>query len=409
MRRLGFAMGPWNPWLPEQRADPYPVYARLRERQPVLRSPLLGAWIVSRYVDVERVLRAPEFSSERGAAALFRLLRWSARDAPELLNFLEHDLLMIDGERHARLRGLVAKAFTPRRIEALRPRVEALADELVDRALARRGARIEVVADLAMPLPAAVIGEMLGVPARDRDRLLGWSHELVEFLDPLSGREGLEPPKRASRAFAGYFRELLAERRRAPRDDLLTALVDAEVAGERLGETEILALAMLILVAGHETTTNLIGNAVWCLIRAPLERARLQAEPALLPTAVEEFLRFESPVQLTDRVATESCEIAGVPIRRGQLVGVLLGSANRDPEHFADPDRLDLGREDNRHLAFGLGPHFCLGAQLARLEAQVALATVLRRCPDFRGSPAPPRWKASAVLRGPVALELRAV
>jgi len=409
MRRLGFAMGPWNPWLPEQRADPYPVYARLREHQPIARSPLLGAWIVSRYADVEQVLRERHFTAERQDAALMRWLRWSARDESEFLNFLDHDLLMIDGPRHTRLRGLVAKAFTLRRVDALRPRVEALTEELLDRVAARRDGRLEVIADIAMPLPAAVIGELLGVPAGDRDRLLRWSHQLVEFLDPLSGREGLDPPKRATRAFATYFRELLAARRSRPRGDLLSALVAAEVEGERLQEAEILALAMLILVAGHETTTNLIGNAVWCLLRSPAQRARLQRAPALLPSAVEEFLRFESPVQLTDRVATEDCELAGARIRRGQLVGVLLGSANRDPERFPEPDRLDLGRDDNRHLAFGLGRHVCLGAQLARLEAQVVLAALLQRFPDFQGPTGAPAWKASAVLRGPVALELRAI
>ncbi len=406
MSRAGPLLGPWNPWLSAYRRDPYPVYAKLRKERPIARSPLLSVWIVSRYRDVEFVLRGRCFTTDRHAIGLMRLLRRGARDAPDFLNFLDHDLLMIDGLRHARLRKLVSKAFAPRHIERLRPRVEALTEEFLDCAAARGEGSLDVVSDLAMPLPATVIGELLGVPAQDREILLHWSHELVEFLDPLSGREGLEPPKRATRELAAYFRRLLAERRKKPRSDLLSAMVAANVEGEQMNETEVLALATLILVAGHETTTNLIGNAVLCLLRAPLERKRLQDDLSLLPSAVEEFLRFESPVQLTDRVATEECEMGGIRIRRGQLVGVLLGSANRDPERFPAADRLDLGRSDNRHLAFGLGPHFCLGAPLARLETEVALGSLLRRFPDFRGPQEPPAWKRSAVLRGPLALPI---
>jgi cytochrome P450 len=405
MRLAGPLVGPWNPWRAAYRRDPYPVYAELRKNRPVVRSRLVGAWILSRHRDVEFVLRDRRFTTDRNAISLMKLVRRGARDAPDLLNFLDHDLLMIDGPRHARLRKLVSKAFTARRVESLRPRIETLAEELLDR-VAMRANGADLVADLATPLPATVIGEMLGVPPQDREVLLHWSHELVELLDPLSGREGLDPPKRATRSLAEYFRQLLDERRRAPGADLLSALVSAEEEGEQLNEAEILALASLILVAGHETTTNLIGNAVLCLLRAPSERKRLQDDLSMLPAAIEEFLRFESPVQLTDRVATEDCEIAGVRIRRGQLVGVLLGSANRDPERFPEPDRLDLTRSENRHLAFGHGAHFCLGAQLARLETEVALKVLLRRFPDFRGSGEPTAWKRSVVLRGPSSLRI---
>jgi len=410
LRRLGFLIGPWNPWLPEQRRDPYPVYRELRETRPVYRSRGLGAWIASRAAEVEAVLRDREgFTTDRSGVAAIRLLRRGARDAPDLVNFLDHDLLMVDGEKHARLRKLVAAAFTPRRVEALRPRVEALVGELLDRAAhaaRRRDGRMELMGELAAPLPAIVIGEMLGVREEDRALLHRWSEEAVELLDPLSGREGLEPPKRATRALADYFRERLAERRREPRDDLLSAMVAAEEEGERLSEAEVLALATLLLIAGHETTTSLLGNAVLCLLRHAGERKRLQDDPSLLPGAVEEFLRFESPVQLTDRVATRDCSLGGARIRRGQLVGLLLGSANRDPERFREPDRLDVGRAENRHFAFGFGTHFCLGAQLARLEARVALGGLLRRFPDFRGPTEPPGWKRSAVLRAPTALPL---
>jgi len=406
LRRLGPLIGPWNPWLPDVRRDPYPTYRTLRETAPVARAPLLGAWIVSRHEDVEHVLRAPQFTSDRQDLGVMRMLRRSARGEHDLLAFLEHDLLMIDGPKHTRLRKLVSKAFTPRRVEALRPRVEALVQELLDAVEARADGRMDVISELAAPLPATVIGEMLGVPADDREILHHWSHELVELLDPLSGREGLDPPRRATRALGAYFRGLLAERRREPRDDLLSAMLAAEEEGQRLQEEELLALASLILVAGHETTTNLIGSGVLCLLRHPGERKRLQDDPGLLPSAVEELLRFESPVQLTDRVATEDSELGGRRIRRGQLVAVLLGSANRDPERWSEPDRLDLARDEGRHLAFGHGAHFCLGAQLARLEGEVALGALLRRFPDLRGPTQPEGWKRSVVLRGPTRLPL---
>ncbi len=405
MRRATPLLAGWNPWLPEVRRNPYPAYARLRERR-VVRAPLLGAWVVARHGDAEHVLREKGFSTDRQNLGAMKAMRRGLRDAPDLRDFIDHDLLMLDGERHTRLRRLVSKAFTPRRVEALRPRIETLVEEMLEQAAVRGEGRIELIRDLAAPLPATVIGEMLGVPQDDMDQLHVWSDALAELLDPLSGRDGLEPPKQASAGLARYFRELLAERRRAPRDDLLSAMVAAEEAGEHLQEAEVLALAALLLAAGHETTTNLIGNAVLCLLRHPGERKRLVDDPGLMPSAVEEFLRFESPIQFTDRVASADTEIGGRHIRQGQLVAVLLGSANRDPTRFADPERLDLAREDNRHLAFGHGAHFCLGAQLARLEAQAALGFLLRRFPDFRGPVEPEGWKRSAILRGPTALPL---
>jgi cytochrome P450 len=217
----------------------------------------------------------------------------------------------------------------------------------------------------------------------------------------------LTPTERAADEFTAYMQPIFLARRREPRDDLISALVAVEDEGQTLSETELLSLCMLILGAGHETTTNLIGNAVLALLRHPSQRRRLQDDPSLIGSAVEEFLRYDSPVQLTDRVATVDCEIAGQPIRRGQVVALLLGAANRDPSRFADPDRLDIGRQENHHLSFGHGAHFCLGAALARLEAQIAIATLLRRFPDFDGERAPKEWKRSMVLRGPTKLRLR--
>jgi cytochrome P450 len=404
MRVLGALSPGLRLWHPDARRDPHPTYRRLRERG-LTRVRLFGGWLAGRYADVERILREPAFSTDRGEVALMKVLRRATRGAPDFRDFVENNLLMIDGPRHRRLRGLVAKAFTPRRVEALRPRVEVLVKELLE-PFAHRGA-MDLVRDLAQPLPTIVIAELLGVPPADRERFRAWSDAVAQLLDPLSGREGLGPAKQATRELGGYFRALLAERRRLPRDDLLSAMIDAEEAGHTLTEGELVALASLLLAAGNETTTNLIGNAVVLLLRHPVERKRLQDDLGLLPGAVEECLRFEPPVQLTDRAVVEPVRLGGVLLQRGTIVGALLAAANRDPDRFPDPDRFDVGRTENRHVSFGLGNHYCLGASLARLEAQETLGALLRRFPDLDGPPEPPGWKPSVVLRGPTALPLR--
>jgi cytochrome P450 len=391
-------------WDPAVRRDPYPTYRRFRERR-MTRLRLFGGWMAARHADVERILREPAFSTDRSAVPILDLLKKEARGAAAFQAFLEHNLLMVDGARHRRLRGLVAKAFTPRRVEALRPRAEALVDALLD-AVASRGA-MDVVHDLAEPFPTVMIAELLGVPAADHARFRAWSDGLVDFLDPLSGTNGLETCRRATGELAAYFRALLADRRRTPRDDLLSAMLAAEDDGASLTEDELVALASLLLAAGNETTTSLIGNAVVLLLRHPGERRRLQDDPTLLPSAVEECLRLEPPVQLTDRAVIAEVELAGVPLAPGTIVGALLAGANRDPERFPDPDRFDVGRTDNVHVSFGYGNHFCVGAALARLETQVALGALLRRFPSFTGASEPPAWKRSIVLRGPTSLPIR--
>jgi cytochrome P450 len=324
--------------------------------------------------------------------------------SPEFTGAIHSTLLMLDPPAHTRLRRLVNKAFTPRVVEGLRGRIQALVDELLDGVAARRG--MELIHDLAYPLPVTVIAELLGIPVDDRTRFKQWSDTLAVLLDPLQAADGLAPTERAFAEICSYMRPIFAERRRAPRDDLISALVTVEDQGQTLNEIELLSLTMLILGAGHETTTNLLANAVLALLRNPGERRRLQDDPTLIGSAVEEFLRYDSPVQTTDRVATVDCEVAGHPVRKGSVVALLLGAANRDPARFADPDRLDLGRPDNHHVSFGHGAHFCLGAALARVEAQIAIATLLRRFPDFDGDRAPKEWKRSVVLRGPTALRV---
>jgi cytochrome P450 len=405
MRVLGGLSLSLRFWHPDVRRDPYPNYRRFREGG-LLRLRLFGGWAAGRYRDVERVLQDPAFSTNREGVAFVKMLLRATRGTPDFEALVDNNLLMIDGPRHRRLRGLVSKAFTPRRVEALRPRVAALAETLLDHMALE--AEADVVRDFAQPLPTIVIAELLGVPSQDRARFLAWSHALVELLDPLSGHQGLDPAKRANEELSAYLRGLLADRRRAPRDDLLSALSEARAEdGGALAEGELLALASLLLAAGNETTTNLIGNAVLLLLRYPGERKRLQDDLSLVPSAIEECLRFEPPVQFTDRAVVAPVELAGVQLKPGQIVAALIAAANRDPEVFVDAERFDIGRSENRHLAFGLGNHFCIGAALARLEAQIALAALLRRFPDFEGPVAPPGWKPSVVLRGPTSLPLR--
>jgi pimeloyl-[acyl-carrier protein] synthase len=405
LRLLNPLLGDFNPFLPEFRIDPYPFYRTLQAKHRVYVSRLLGSTcLLSRYDDTVAVLGDARFSVDRPQAEAFQRLQPFRGLSPEFTQAIHSALLMIDPPAHTRLRRLVNKAFTPRVVEGLRGRIQALVDELLDAVAACHS--MELIHDLAYPLPVTVIAELLGIPVADRARLKDWSDTLAVLLDPLQAADGLAPTERAYAEIAAYMRPIFADRRRAPRDDLISALVAVEEEGQTLSETELLSLTMLILGAGHETTTNLIANAVLALLRNPGERRRLQDDPTLIGSAVEEFLRYDSPVQTTDRVATVDCEVAGHPVRKGMIVVLLLGAANRDPARFADPDRLDLGRPDNHHLSFGHGAHFCLGAALARVEAQIAIATLLRRFPNLDGERAPTDWKRSIVLRGPTSLRL---
>jgi len=405
LRWLNPIFGRFNPFLPSHRADPHATWRALREAAPVYRSRVFRSVILTRYDDVLAVLRDPNFTTDRSAVPLMETATRAVRDDPQLTAMIGRSLLTIDGPDHGRLRRLVSKAFTPRRVEALRPRLERCVDDLLD-ACAERG-EMELVRDLAHPLPVIAIAELLGVPTADRPRFAAWSADLIQLLDPLQARGGIEPVRRATHEIFAYFADLLEQRRREPRDDLLTAMIAAEEDGNHLEQLDLLALSALLLVAGHETTANLIGNAVLALLRHPDERKRLQDDPELITAGVDEFLRFDGPIQLTDRAVRSDCEIDGQRIRKNELVVLVLAGANRDPARFADPDRLDLGRADNPHLAFGHGNHFCLGSQLAKLEAELAIGSLVRRFPDFSGDPSPPEWRRSMIIRGPVAVPLR--
>lgn len=360
-------------------ADPYPLYARLRGEGPVVFDRDLNTWVVLGFAEVSAGLRDPRLGAQR--------MFGDADEVPTALQpmasifaFVSRQMLFRDPPDHTRLRGLVSKAFTPRMIETMRATIQGIVDDLIDAALPRHG--MDVIRDFAYPLPTTVIARMLGVPETDNDRFKRWSDDFAEFL----GTPQMDAVERLMASVAeltAYFRALIPTRR-GDEDDLLGALLRAEEHGDALSETELFANIILLLAAGHETTTNLIGNGLHALLTHPAQLQRLRAAPALIPAAVEECLRFDAPVQFTTRVAKAPLAISDQAIPVGKEIFFVLGAANRDPAQFADPDNLDVSRRDNRHLAFGFGPHFCLGAPLARLEGQIAFATLLRRLPDLR-------------------------
>ncbi len=392
----------YNPFLPEFHRDPYPFYRRLREADPVHWNPP-GIWVLTRHADAVAMLRHPRMSSDFRNSDLYEAFRQMQGIDPSTERM--PSMLFRDPPDHTRLRGLVTKAFTSKRIEDMRPTMQAIVDELIDAALER--GQVDLVADLAYPLPVRVICGMLGVPEEDHGRFHVWSKDLVATLDPMVGPEAMSRAMESGLAFDAYFTDLIAKRRRDPRGDLLTALISAEEEGGRLSEEELLTQLVLLLVAGHETTVNLISNGTFALLRHPDQLQRLRDDQALLRPGVEELLRFYPPVQLTGRIALQDMEFGGMAVRRGQQVVALVGAANRDPEQFDDPDRLDLARDPNRHIAFGGGIHHCLGSSLARAEGQVAIGTLVRRARSIELTTDEPEWKETITLRGLANLPLR--
>ena len=385
---------------PQFKANPHPFYARLREEAPVWRTTLPDkrtAWMVTRYKDVAGVLKDDGFAKDP-LNAQDPEQRAEAPWVPGFLKPLERNMLDVDEPDHRRLRTLVSKAFTPRLIERLRGRIEAICQELLD-AMERKG-RAELVSDYALPLPATVIAELLGIPAGDHRKFHRWSNRIVSIS---SGRDVWRALP-AALAFVRYLRRMTELRRVSPEDDLISALVQAEEAGDRLSQDELLAMSFLLLVAGHETTVNLIASGTLALIEHPEQLENLKADPQLIKSAVEELLRYTSPVEIaTERYAREDLEVSKTEVPRGELVLAVLGSANRDEQYFEDPDALDLARHPNKHLAFGRGGvHHCLGAPLARMEGQIAITALLRRFPDMNlpVTSESMRWRRGLFLRG---------
>ncbi len=374
-------------------ADPYPTYRRLIAQTPVFwlshSNAPGGMWCVARYDDVTCILHtAPIFKDTSRIAP------------PDSLTPLDRAMLQRDPPDHTRLRRLASHAFTPRRVQSLEPRIEQISLDLLAR-IRDRGAA-DFIADYARPLPIMVIAELLGVPFEDHDRFSVWSDQVMIGSDSvLGGEEAARTSQEAMASLVAYFTALIAQRRQQPRDDLISALIAARDAGDRLSEDELLGMCVLLLIAGHETTVNLIGNGLLTLLRHPEQLALLRRRPEHLTSAIEEMLRYESPVQRsTPRFAAETFEIAGQRIAQGQQISLMFGAANRDPAHFPDPDRFDITRHPNPHLGFGSGIHHCLGAPLARIEARIAFSHVLEHLPALRLATDQPEWKPVTWLRG---------
>ena len=391
-------------------ADPYAVYARLRETSPVFHSSQAALTLFARHEDVrslvldarlgrsiDRPASAEGSASPRPAQGRDRL--------PGYSRYVSNNLLETEGSDHARVRRLVAAAFSARRVRELRARIQARVEALLG---ARRHDRhMDFVADLAAPLPVQVIADLLGWPESEVHRLRPWSARIVRLYEKDCTAADEDSAERATAEFAAMIASLAVQRRADPRDDLVSALVEVHDQGERLSTDELIATCMLLLNAGHEATANAAGNGLWALLRHPGQLERLRADPTLLPTAVEEMLRYDAPLQLFHRYVLEDMERGGVDLQRGERVGLLYGSANRDPWAFERADDFDIGRSPNRHLSFGAGTHFCLGAMLARLELELSFETLLARLPRLRLAGAPPTYRPGLVFRGLESLHVR--
>ena len=390
----------YNPLSARMAQDPYPFYARLRDRDPVHRSRVINAWLFTRYADVDAVLRDHRhFGNDPRKADLTRRQQ-AMLPAPD-----EYTLLSLDAPDHTRLRALVNKAFTRAAVSALESRIRGIMGALLDDIDDPGG--FDLIEAVAQPLPVIVIAEMLGVPPEDRARFKIWSAQRARLLEPMISTRQRKLGATASRDLNAYFSSTIERRRVEPRDDIVSVLVQAEDGGDRLSARETLNMLRLLLVGGNETTTNLIGNGVLALLRNPDELQRLREDPGLIAGAVEELLRFDSPVQADVRRVLTDCEVNGFAVRRRDNLLVLIGAANRDPEVFEDPDRLDVGRSDGAHLSFGRGVHHCLGAPLARLEARIALEMLLERFTAMTLLDERLRFHKAIVLRGLRSLPVR--
>lgn len=389
---------------PEVLANPYPLYHRLRDEDPVHWDPFLHAWVVTRYADVIHVLHhfsanrtpTPEQLSAMGLSALNPIAQVMVRQ-----------MLFLDPPNHTRLRALASAAFTVRRVERLRSHIQEIMDGLLDAVISKGS--MDLIADFASPAPAIVTAELLGVPVADHEQLKDWSADFAEMLGNFQHNPDRFPKiLRSVEEMSSYFRSAMQEQRLHPQDGLVSAMMAADVDGAKLTDEEIIANLIVTMVGGQETTTNLIGNGILTLLRNPEAMKRLRDDSSLVPSALEELLRYESPSQHTARLAPDDVELGGKQIRKRQAVIAVMGAANRDPERFPDPDRLDIERQDNRHVAFGWAAHFCFGAHLARLEGQIAVSTLLQRLPDLElDTKVPPVWRHNLGLRGLTALPVR--
>ena len=396
----------FNPFDPEFRKNPYPTYHRLLIEDPVQENPL-GGLVLSRYADCTAMLRDPRASSDFRKSDNFRQQALDQGLDYDALLEENRSFLSLDPPDHTRLRGLVNKAFTPKVVEGLKPRIQEIVTELLDAALER--GTIDIMEDYAYPLPVAIICDMLGVPFEDNVRFRAWTKAAARSLDPdeLLSKDEQDARQATFDAFNEYFEDLIQKRRADPKDDLISALIAAEDEGAKLSHEELVSTCILILIAGHETTVNLIGNGTLQLLRHEDQQDLLRSRPEIIKSAVEELLRFDPPVQLTARLGLEDIAVGGKVLKKGQQALLLIGAANRDPEQFPEPQRLDLLRAENRHIAFGMGIHFCLGAPVARVEGQTAIGELISRTTKLEFLADEPRYNENLVLRGLAELPVR--
>jgi cytochrome P450 len=377
-------------------ANPYPLYARLREEAPVYWDPFLHTWVVTRYADVLKVLLT--FSADRTPSPE-QLSAMGMSAVGPIAQVMVKQMLFLDPPAHTRLRSLAATVFSPRRVKVLEEHIRSIANDLIDKVL-KKGT-MEVMSEIAEPLPAIVTAELLGVPVADHNQLKDWSKDFAEMLGNYQHNPNRIPSVlKSTDEMTKYFKARIAEQKEEPQEGLLSSLLTAEINGDRLTEEEVIANTIVTMVGGQETTTNLIGNGMLTLLRNPGEKERLMADYSLIPSAVEELLRYESPSQQTGRIAPDDVVIGGQEIKKGQAVIAVMASGNRDAERFPEPDKLDITRTDNRHLAFGWAAHFCFGAPLARLEGQIMLETMLRRLPQLELESEDLTWRENLGLRG---------
>lgn len=399
-------VGLYNPYTSAYVRDPYPQLDRLRSAAPVYYSKVTGSYLVSSHTLATQVLSDRRYTSDRklDASLRNRVFYKLGKFSPVEAEALDSTLTGAGDDLHQRMRRAISYDFGKTRVVSLRPRMHYWADMLLDQA-ARR-AEVDLIGDFAAKLPILVAAELLGFPPEDSRRLQEWSDSFLVLVDPVIKGAGFKRMSNAYHEFDSYIAETLRRKAADPGDDLISRLLDRKREGD-FKDIELRTLIMMLMIAGHEVITNLLGNAVACLLRFPDQRERLREDPDLLPTAVEEFIRFESPIQSVWRIAKQDVEVAGVTIPANRAATVLIGAANRDPCQFADPHRLELGRTDNHHLGFALGSHYCAGPWLARTEGAVALSRFLERFPDFRGDPGALSWKPAAGLRGLYELPLR--
>lgn len=385
-------------------ANPYPFYDRLRTEDPLHWSERFGCWLLTRYADVSMALRDPRLSANRTGVFMKQLPEGMRQSVRPLRDHLATWMSHSDPPHHTRLRSLVSKAFTPRMVEGMRSHVQEIVDGLLD--AIRDKTDIDIIRDIAYPLPAAVISDMLGVPPDRREQFRKWAEDIMAF----TGGGALALPRIAEQAqkslfdMYDYFGALIHERRRRPQDDLISALTRIEEEGDKLTEEDLLGLCDQLLTAGHDTTRNLIGNGMLALLQNDDQLQKLRQDASLVASAVEELLRFDSPLQRQTRVAKEDLELHGNTIRQGQPILSMLGAANRDPGRFDDPNRLDIGRRNNGHVAFGSGIHYCLGAPLSRLEGQIAFTSIVQRFPNMRLAGPVQQWRENMSVRGLISL-----